>query len=108
MILTSNNLARDDEGFLKNSEDWNESVAKFIALEEGIDLSDEHWEVVHLVRTFYINFNTVPTVYILVKALSRKFGQDKGNSRYLFRLFPQGPARQAAKIAGLPKPVRCL
>ncbi|MEI4220158.1 MAG: TusE/DsrC/DsvC family sulfur relay protein [Candidatus Dasytiphilus stammeri] len=108
MSFTSNNLARDDEGFLKNREDWTESVAKFIALEEGIDLSDEHWEVVHLVRTFYINFNTVPTVYILVKALSRKFGKDKGNSRYLFRLFPQGPTRQAAKIAGLPKPVRCL
>ncbi|MEI4259731.1 MAG: TusE/DsrC/DsvC family sulfur relay protein [Candidatus Dasytiphilus stammeri] len=107
MILTSN-VARDNEGFLKNCDDWNESVAKLIALEEGIDLSADHWEIVHLIRTFYINFNTVPSVYILVKAISRKFGKDKGNSRYLFRLFPKGPARQAAKIAGLPKPVRCL
>lgn len=45
---------------------------------------------------------------MLVKAVSQKFGEDKGNSRYLQRLFPEGPAKQATKLAGLPKPAKCL
>ena len=45
---------------------------------------------------------------MLVKAMANKFGEEKGNSRYLYRLFPKGPAKQATKIAGLPKPVKCI
>ena len=45
---------------------------------------------------------------MLVKAMASKFGEEKGNSRYLYRLFPKGPAKQATKIAGLPKPVKCI
>ena len=45
---------------------------------------------------------------MLVKAMAQKYGEEKGNSRYLFRLFPEGPAKQATKIAGLPKPAKCL
>jgi len=47
-------------------------------------------------------------VRMLVKAMAKKYGEEKGNSRYLFRLFPDGPAKQATKIAGLPKPAKCL
>ncbi|WWO97100.1 MAG: TusE/DsrC/DsvC family sulfur relay protein [Candidatus Dasytiphilus stammeri] len=108
MIFIHNNLSRDHDGFLKNSNDWNELIANQIALEENISLTKEHWDIIYIIRTFYVNFHTVPTVYILVKAISRKLGQKKGNSRYLFRLFPQGPIKQAAKIAGLPKPIICL
>lgn len=73
-----------------------------------IELSEAHWEVVHFVRAFYLEFNTSPAVRMLVKAMAQKYGEDKGNSRYLFRLFPKGPAKQATKIAGLPKPAKCL
>ncbi|VEA72950.1 Sulfurtransferase TusE [Serratia rubidaea] len=45
---------------------------------------------------------------MLVKAMAQKYGEEKGNSRYLYRLFPKGPAKQATKIAGLPKPVKCI
>jgi tRNA 2-thiouridine synthesizing protein E len=64
--------------------------------------------VIHFVRGFYLEFNTSPAIRMLVKAMGQKYGEEKGNSRYLFRLFPQGPAKQATKIAGLPKPVKCL
>ncbi len=58
----------------------------------------EHWEVVRFVREFYLEFNTSPAIRMLVKAMANKFGEEKGNSRYLYRLFPKGPAKQATKL----------
>ena len=79
-----------------------------IAKQENITLTDEHWLIVHFVRDFYQEFNTSPAIRMLVKAVTKAFGEEKGNSRYLYRLFPDGPAKQATKIAGLPKPVKCI
>lgn len=98
----------DAEGYLNNFDAWSEGLAEVIAENEGIILTAEHWEVVRFVREFYQEFNTSPAIRMLVKAMAKKFGEEKGNSRYLFRLFPKGPAKQATKIAGLPKPVKCL
>lgn len=98
----------DGEGYLKRDSDWSEALAEHIAQQENIVLSDAHWEVVRFVRAFYLEYNTSPAVRMLVKAMAKQYGEEKGNSRYLFRLFPDGPAKQATKIAGLPKPVKCL
>ena len=97
----------DAHGYLKNSQDWSEALALLIAEREGIALSEAHWEVVHFVREFYQEYNTSPAIRMLVKAMAQKYGEEKGNSRYLYKLFPEGPAKQATKIAGLPKPVKC-
>lgn len=101
-------IETDAKGYLKNSGDWHEALAPILAAEEGITLSDAHWEVVNFVRAFYLEFNTSPAIRMLVKAMAQKYGEEKGNSRYLYRLFPEGPAKQATKIAGLPKPVKCI
>jgi len=101
-------IETDAQGYLKNSADWDEALAPLLAEQEAITLTDAHWEVIHFVRGFYLKFNTSPAIRMLVKAMGQKYGEEKGNSRYLFRLFPQGPAKQATKIAGLPKPVKCL
>ncbi|KLW91324.1 sulfurtransferase TusE [Enterobacter sp. BIDMC92] len=101
-------IETDNDGYLKESGQWNEALAEVIAEKEGIALSPEHWEVVRFVREFYLEFNTSPAIRMLVKAMANKFGEEKGNSRYLYRLFPKGPAKQATKIAGLPKPVKCI
>jgi len=98
----------DGEGYLKHRDDWSEALAEQIADKEGIVMSDAHWEVVRFVRAFYLEYNTSPAIRMLVKAMAQKYGEEKGNSRYLFRLFPDGPAKQATKIAGLPKPAKCL
>ena len=108
MLFEGKEVARDAQGYLLDPADWSEALARCIAAEESITLSEAHWEVVHFVREFYLTFNTSPAVRMLVKAMAQKFGEEKGNSRYLFRLFPDGPAKQATKIAGLPKPVKCL
>lgn len=101
-------ISTDEFGYLKNVDDWSESLAAVIAEKEGITLSEAHWEIVRFVREFYQEYKTSPAIRMLVKALAQKFGEEKGSSRYLQRLFPDGPAKQATKIAGLPKPAKCL
>lgn len=108
LIFEGQEIATDADGYLKHSQQWSEALAEVIATGEGIVLAPEHWEVVHFVRNFYLEFNTSPAIRMLVKAMASKFGEEKGNSRYLYRLFPKGPAKQATKIAGLPKPVKCI
>lgn len=108
LIFNGQPIATDNDGYLQDYQQWNEALAEIIARQEGICLSDEHWRVVYLVREFYLEFNTSPAIRMLVKALEKKWGAEKGNSRYLYRLFPAGPAKQVTKIAGLPKPVRCI
>jgi tRNA 2-thiouridine synthesizing protein E len=101
-------IETDTQGYLKNSADWHEGLAPLLAAQEEIELSEAHWEVVRFVRSFYQEFNTSPAIRMLVKAMAQKYGEEKGSSRYLYRLFPKGPAKQATKIAGLPKPVKCI
>ncbi|WWO97506.1 MAG: TusE/DsrC/DsvC family sulfur relay protein [Candidatus Dasytiphilus stammeri] len=101
-------IDRDSEGYLTNTSDWNPMIAKKLASEEKLNLNKEHWQIIFLVRNFYLTFNMVPTMRMLVKSITKQYGIEKGNSRYLFQLFPKGPAKQAAKIAGIPKPVKCL
>ncbi|MGY0146641.1 sulfurtransferase TusE [Edwardsiella tarda] len=101
-------IETDTQGYLLNSQEWSEALAELLAQQEGITLSEAHWEVVRFVREFYQTFNTSPAIRMLVKAMTQKYGEEKGNSRYLYRLFPKGPAKQATKIAGLPKPVKCI
>ncbi|MCG9722059.1 TusE/DsrC/DsvC family sulfur relay protein [Shewanella sp. Isolate7] len=101
-------IPTDPQGYLKNVGDWNEELAVIIAAEEDITLTPAHWEVVHFVREFYMEFKTSPAIRVLVKAIGQKLGAEKGNSKYLYTLFPLGPAKQATKIAGLPKPAKCI
>ncbi len=108
MKFDGKEIETDAQGYLKNSGDWHEALAQAIARQEQIELTEAHWQVIHFVRDFYLQFNTSPAIRMLVKAMGQKYGEEKGNSRYLYRLFPQGPAKQATKIAGLPKPVNCI
>lgn len=101
-------IETDAHGYLRNVDDWSVELVPLLADEEGIELSEAHWEVVHFVRDFYKEFNTSPAIRMLVKAMAKKYGEEKGSSRYLYKLFPKGPAKQATKLAGLPKPVKCI
>ncbi|WP_434137789.1 sulfurtransferase TusE [Photobacterium leiognathi] len=109
-MLEFNNkeIETDAQGYLKNVTDWCEELVPLLAADEDIELSEAHWEVIRFVREFYLEFNTSPAIRMLVKAMAKQYGEEKGNSRYLYRLFPKGPAKQATKLAGLPKPVKCI
>jgi tRNA 2-thiouridine synthesizing protein E len=101
-------IETDHQGYLNNINDWQESMAVVIAATENIELTEQHWEVIRFVRDFYLEYKTSPAIRVLVKAIGQRLGADKGNSKYLYTLFPMGPAKQATKIAGLPKPAKCL
>ncbi|MBI5718103.1 MAG: TusE/DsrC/DsvC family sulfur relay protein [Burkholderiales bacterium] len=98
----------DEEGYLVNLADWNKDIAEAIAKAENVEMSENHWEVVNFLRQYYDEYQIAPAVRVLTKAIGKQLGEDKGNSKYLYELFPYGPAKQACKIAGLPKPTGCV
>lgn len=98
----------DEEGYLVNLSDWSEEVAEFLAKEEKVEMTPNHWEVVNFLREYYNEYQIAPAIRVLTKAIAKKLGPDKGNNKYLYELFPYGPAKQACKIAGLPKPTGCI
>ena len=106
--LNGKTYETDEEGYLVNLGDWSEDVASFLAQQEKIDMAENHWEVVKFLREYYNDYQIAPAVRVLTKAIGKKLGADKGNSKYLYELFPYGPAKQACKIAGLPKPTGCI
>ncbi|MFC4699337.1 TusE/DsrC/DsvC family sulfur relay protein [Glaciecola siphonariae] len=108
LIVNGEPLALDKHGYLLDINQWNDNVAKAFAKQEGIELNEAHWEIIYFVREFYQTYDTSPAIRALVNAMKIKFGPQVGNSRYLQRLFPDGPAKLASKLAGLPKPAKCL
>ena len=98
----------DEEGYLADLSQWDEDIAKEMARLDGTDLDENHWEVINFLREYYEEYQIAPAVRVLTKAIGKKLGKDKGNSKYLYELFPYGPAKQACKYAGLPKPTGCV
>lgn len=101
-------IALDKEGYLRALDDWSPAVAEQLATAEGIELTEEHWQVIRLLQDFYREFELSPAMRPLVKYVGQHLGADKGRSIYLMQLFPPSPAKVASKIAGLPKPTNCL
>ena len=106
--LNGESFDTDEEGYITDISLWSEDLADLIAQDESIAMTDEHWEVVNFLREYYEEYQVAPAVRVLTKAIKKKLGADKGNSGYLYELFPYGPAKQACKIAGLPKPTGCV
>jgi dissimilatory sulfite reductase related protein len=92
----------DDEGFFTDPGQWTEPMAPEIAAGEGIaELTDRHWQVVKFMRHEYEQNGAAPSV----RALAKSSGVPV---KELYQLFPKGPAKLAAKIAGVPKPRGCI
>lgn len=106
--LNGSSFPADEEGYLVDITVWNKELADLIALDEKIEMNDDHWEVVNFLRDYYEEYQIAPAIRVLTKAVKKSLGADKGNSKYLYELFPYGPAKQACKIAGLPKPTGCI
>ena len=92
----------NDEGFFADPAQWREDMAPLIARQEGItQLTERHWQVIKFMRCEYEAKGTGPTVRVLGKASGVPVKE-------LYQLFPHGPAKEAAKIAGIPKPRGCV
>ena len=94
-------LAFDDEGYMTDWTQWNEAIARAIADDEGITLTDRHWTVIHYARKVYAEVGDAPTLRQITK-------QTDVSTKEMYALFPDGPAKKAAMIAGLPKPTGCI
>jgi tRNA 2-thiouridine synthesizing protein E len=92
----------NDEGFFEDPDQWTEDMAPELAREEGIEeLNDDHWVVINYMRKEYFEKGTGPTV--------RALGKTSGVSvKELYKLFPKGPAKIAARVSGIPKPRGCI
>jgi tRNA 2-thiouridine synthesizing protein E len=98
----------DEEGFLVNLADWTKEIAVDMAKGDDIDLSEEHWDVINFLRNYYEEYQVAPAVRVLTKQIKKTMGKSKGNSKYLYSLFPYGPGKQGCRFAGLPKPTGCI
>jgi dissimilatory sulfite reductase related protein len=95
-------VARDAEGFFIDPGQWTEEMADAIAHENGIDeLTDRHWMVIRFMRNAYLDSGSAPSIRTLGKVSGVPIKE-------LYQLFPKGPAKLAAKIAGIPKPRGCI
>ena len=95
-------LEVDSDGNLSDLNDWNKNIAIEIAKIEGIpELTERHWMVIDFMRNEYIEKGDGPTV----RRLTRESGVP---IKELYALFPKGPAKKAARIAGIPKPKGCV
>lgn len=108
MTVQGRSLDVTDQGFLVNAADWNEEVARRLAESNNIELDERHWEIILFIRDYYQQFKHLPNARVFTKAVAKALGEEKGNSRYLHKLFPEGPLKYACKLAGLPKPPTCL
>jgi len=100
--IAGSTVELNEEGFLVDPAQWNEDMAVELARREGIDpLTDRHWQVLRFMRAEYEAKGTGPTVRVLGKTSGVPIKE-------LYQLFPKGPAKLAAKIAGIPKPRGCI
>jgi tRNA 2-thiouridine synthesizing protein E len=108
MTVNGRELEVDEEGYLIDLSQWDKEVGEELAKSENVEMTEAHWEVIDFLREYYDEYQIAPAVRVLTKAIGKKLGKEKGNSKYLYELFPYGPAKQACKIAGLPKPTGCI
>ena len=104
ITVAGKDLKVDYWGNLANPSDWNDEIAKAMAKTDGIELTPDHWEVIHFLRAYYEEYQSTPNARMLPKAIAKKLGAGKGNLQYLWELFPYGPFKQGCKYAGLPSP----
>ena len=91
----------DADGYLDNANDWSPELASVLSKEEGITLTDRHWVVINFVRDEFAKNGDAPTMRRITKATDV-------STKELYKLFPKGPAKKAARIAGLKKPTGCI
>ena len=99
--INGHDVSVDDEGFMTVYDEWDEATGTALAAAIGVDMTDEHWQVIHFLREDFKTQGATPTI----RRVSTAGGVD---TKRLFQLFPKKPAKKMAYIAGLPKPAGCV
>ena len=105
MVLTKSNTATEvafnEEGYMVDASAWTPEIAEEVAAREGLQLTDRHWAVINFARKEFEETGEAPTL----RRITKVSGVD---TKEMYSLFPTGPAKLAAKIAGLKKPTGCI
>ena len=92
----------DVEGYLMDLEDWSEEFARALAAEEGLELTDAHWQVIHFISRYYEEHLVQPQVRVMVKHFSQLWDPQRGSNHHLHDMFPRGgPQKQGNRLAGI-------
>jgi len=102
LVFAGNNIELRADGRLNDLNDWSPELAEQMAKEEGLSLSNQHWDVMNIMRAYYKEYNTSPILKLLRKELSKKFGAERANITVLDELFPNGVQQQGSRLAGIP------
>lgn len=104
VLINGKPVATDVEGYLKNLEDWSEDFAMAQAKAENLELTDEHWQVIHFLRAYFEEHRVQAQVRAMIWHFAKAWGTARGNNHYLHMLFPVGgPQKQGNRLAGLLK-----
>lgn len=104
VLVNGTEILTDSEGYLKNPADWSPDFALAKAAEEGLVLSDAHWQIIHYLRAYYDQHQVQAQVRVMIPHFSQLWGADKGSNHALHDLFPiGGPQKQGNRLAGLLK-----
>ncbi len=105
LVIDGNNFDLTFDGRLVKLSDWTPDIAKAIAKEEGLELTDAHWDIINLMRDYYFTYNIAPIMKLLKREIARKFGAERTTDEAINSLFPSGVQYQGTKIAGIPVPM---
>ncbi len=94
----------DDDGFLLDPDDWTKDIALQIAKSEDLELTEERWNLIHIIRDYYYEHSAVPELRKILKQLKTDIGPEKATRKYVYALFPYGYGQQGCKIAGMRQP----
>ena len=101
-------IAVDEKGYLLDFAQWDPEIAEFMAGRDGVTLTEDHFAVIRIFQEYFERFEIEPPMRALVKLVGESMGKEKANSRFLYRLFAEGPTTQACRYAGLPRPLSCI
>jgi tRNA 2-thiouridine synthesizing protein E len=104
MTYELNEIATDDQGYLVYPEQWDETIARKLADQYGIELGNEHWKILHFIRDYYQEHQIAVDARFVIKYLAEELGYKKDARQRLYELFPYGYMQQVCKIAGMKRP----
>jgi len=98
----SREIETDSEGYLRNLDDWSEDFVRAQARAEGLELTDEHWQLIRFLREYYAEHGVQAQVRVMIRHFSQAWGPARGNNHVLHEIFPRGgPQKQGNRLAGL-------
>lgn len=102
LLVNGKEIETDSEGYIRNLDDWSEDYAIALARQEGLVLTEEHWDVIRYLRSYYHEHSVQAQVRNMIKHFAQAWGKERGNNHYLHAIFPMGgPQKQGNRMAGL-------